>query len=743
MDDGTAVLGVDLGTTFTAAAALVGGELHTVRLTSTADMMPSTVFAMADGTLAVGETAEAMAASDPTRVARYVKRRLGDEPLYLGGETHSVETLMTALLIQVVARATEQFGAAPQRLVLTHPAEYSAQRLELMRQIAAGSGIADRRLLPEPVAAARRYASGSRLAIGSALLVYDLGGGTFDACVVSRGDSGFQVLGTPAGDGKVGGVDIDDGLFDLVDERTDGRLRALDPDDPVMRRALVRIRAEVRKAKEFLSEGMSYVVPIDVHGAPPTVELTRGDVDGVVLPLVRPTIQACRAVLTGAGVDPRQLAGILMVGGSTRIPAVRSAVTTALHLDLLLDHDPLLAVAGGAALSTVPIDPPMQPVTPPPAAVTAPTEASPFIAAPSQPRRVSRRVLIGTGAAVVVASAGGAFALSRNGGTEASGLPTSTTGDSTVPAAAETATPPTVAGAGQPETSASADPTNPSTTVASTPGASSIQLDGFSTIRGDVAGQLLVQRDATLIPIDLGGDVFDARVSPDGRRIAVVRRIGGRRTLALASMSAGTATVGDIGFDGEAADVGWHPDGTSIVFTGTPPGGSSDVYTYEIASASTTAIAASNSTDQFPAWSPDGTQLSFVSDRVGGVPSLFVTELATGSTAAVALPGPAGRSTWIDAGTIVVATSFDGSPELVAVTLADGTIRRLTTSEGEERSPVALVGDPAVLVVVGGANGSFVQLVALDGSTRNITSPGSGDGAAAPLTAVQLDGLFG
>ena len=174
-------LGVDLGTTFTAAAVERDGRAEVVPLGDHAPQIPSVVFVREDGHLLVGEAAARRGAVQPDRVAREFKRQLGDPvPRLLGGEEFPVERLTARLLRWVVDTVVEREGGPPDRLALTHPANWGPHRLATLQDAVRESGVGPVTMVTEPAAAAVHFASTERADDGDVLLVYDLGGGTFD-----------------------------------------------------------------------------------------------------------------------------------------------------------------------------------------------------------------------------------------------------------------------------------------------------------------------------------------------------------------------------------------------------------------------------------------------------------------------------------------------------------------------------------------------------------------------------------
>lgn len=227
------VVGIDLGTTFTAAAVATDERAEIVSLGHTSAVVPSVVMVRADGEVLVGEAAERRAASEPSRVGREFKRRLGDPvPLVLGGTPFGAEALTANLLRSVYDRVVEQQGAPPDAVVITHPANYGEYKLDLVREAIRLADVPNTQLLSEPEAAATHYGEQDRLEVGDAVAVYDFGGGTFDAAVLRVGGAGFEILGTPEGMERLGGIDFDQAVYAHVMTMLGEAADDLDPNDP-------------------------------------------------------------------------------------------------------------------------------------------------------------------------------------------------------------------------------------------------------------------------------------------------------------------------------------------------------------------------------------------------------------------------------------------------------------------------------------------------------------------------------
>ncbi|MDD9370936.1 MAG: Hsp70 family protein, partial [Acidimicrobiales bacterium] len=345
-------LGIDLGTTYTAAAAEREGVVEALTLGNRTASVPSVVFLRDDGEILVGETATRRATSDPGRVAREFKRRVGDPtPIILGGTPYAAEMLMARLLRWSVDRVREQQGEDPRAIGLTHPANWGPYKLDLFTQAVRQVDLDAALLLAEPVAAAPFYASQRSLAADSVVAVYDLGGGTFDAAVVRRNAQGFEMVGTPEGMERLGGIDFDEAVFAHVRSAVGDALDRLDPEEPAAQAAVARLRQECIDAKEALSSDTDVSIPVLLPGLQTEVRLTRSEFEAMIRPAISETIVALRRALRSASVKPDEISAVLLVGGSSRIPLVAQMVGAELGRPIAIDAHPKDAIAFGAAIA--------------------------------------------------------------------------------------------------------------------------------------------------------------------------------------------------------------------------------------------------------------------------------------------------------------------------------------------------------------------------------------------------------
>jgi type VII secretion-associated protein (TIGR03931 family) len=368
---------VDFGTSSTCVVASVNGREPQVVVVDGQPLMSSAVYAAADGTLFVGQEAERQAAVDPSRYEPNPKRRIDEGDLLLGDSVLRVTDVIHAVLRRAVTEARVLAGGAEvDLLVLTHPADWGAIRSRLLRQ-AAGRLAREVALVPEPVAAAIFHAATfapsdlkSERTVefsgrpGETLAVLDFGGGTVDVSVVRRVANngprrgGFQVLAT-RGDPSFGGADIDQALL----EHVGSLVSSVDPAawtqlvegrELSERRRRRVLRQDVRGAKETLSRHAYTDVPMP----PPFADahVTREDLERLIAGPLGRAVELTRAAIDEAGVRPKQLTAIFLVGGSSRIPMISRLVHERMGVVPTTLDQPETVVARGA-LRAVLVDP--------------------------------------------------------------------------------------------------------------------------------------------------------------------------------------------------------------------------------------------------------------------------------------------------------------------------------------------------------------------------------------------------
>lgn len=344
-------LGIDIGTTFTAAATLRRGRAQIVPLGGKADTIPSVVLLREDGTLLTGDAAQRRGISEPHRLAREFKRRFGQpEPVMLGGAPHSPEALTAAVLRAVVDEVVAREGGLPSRIALSHPANWGPFKGDLFQHVVRLAEVeVPVTFTTEPEAAAAAYAHEQRMEPGSIVAVYDLGGGTFDAAVLRKTVDGFEILGRPEGIEQLGGIDVDAAVFHHAIGALAEVFDALDEDDPAAISAVARLKRECVDAKEALSSDTDVSIPVMLPGTSTEVRLTRSELEQMVRPMLGGTIHALRRAVESAQVSADELSSVLLVGGASRMPIVAQLVGAELGRPVAIDTHPKHAVALGAA----------------------------------------------------------------------------------------------------------------------------------------------------------------------------------------------------------------------------------------------------------------------------------------------------------------------------------------------------------------------------------------------------------
>src|SRR3954467_10906968 len=344
-------LGVDLGTTFVAAAISRDGRAEMCTLGSQTVVEPAVVYLGETSRLVFGEAAERRALTQPDRVEREFKRRLGDPtPIVLGGVPYHVTALMGALLKDVLAKVTAVEGVPPLRVALTYPANWGPYRRELFEEVPQRAGLTGHLAPTQPEAAAAYYATSRDLEDGATIAVYDLGGGTFDAAVLRKHDGTVDLVGEPEGIERLGGVDFDEGIIQWINYSHGGVLAELDMAAPQVPAAMAKLRQECVQAKEALSSDTETTIPVLLPNRHFSVRLTRRDFEGMIRAEIEATIGALVRAVRTAHLDVDQLSSVLLVGGSSRIPLVERMISEELARPTVVDAHPKYSVALGAAM---------------------------------------------------------------------------------------------------------------------------------------------------------------------------------------------------------------------------------------------------------------------------------------------------------------------------------------------------------------------------------------------------------
>ncbi|MEU7876360.1 Hsp70 family protein [Dactylosporangium sp. NPDC049140] len=331
-------LGVDFGTSTTIAMLQRPDARVQPLLFDGSPLLSSAVLLGPDGQLHTGRDAAHLARSAPERLEPNPKRRIDDTAVLLGGAEVGVRDLIVAVLSRVAREAARVDGPV-RDLALTHPANWGQNRRAMLADAARQAGFVNIELVGEPTAAATYFAHtrGAGLPLGACVLVYDLGAGTCDVTLLRRTRTGFEQV---ASDGlnDVGGLDVDAAVVAFL-QATYGELWT----SPAQRRQLW---DDVRSAKEMLSRASGTVIGVPALGR--EVPLGREQLEGLTRPVLRSTISMTRAMVNESGVGTAAVAGLFLVGGSSRIPLVATMLHEALGIAPVVAEQPELVVAEGS-----------------------------------------------------------------------------------------------------------------------------------------------------------------------------------------------------------------------------------------------------------------------------------------------------------------------------------------------------------------------------------------------------------
>jgi Ethanolamine utilization protein EutJ (predicted chaperonin) len=386
-------IGIDLGTSNTVAVVRTPDGRTRPLLFDGQPILPSTVFVDESGHLHVGRDAQRMAQLDPARCEPNPKRRIDEQTVLLGDRELPVVTLLAALLKQIAAKAVEAVGFLPPA-ALTHPAAWGPTRRGVLLEAVRQAGWPPVTLVPEPIAAARYFAEVMRrpVPVGSALAVFDFGGGTLDVAIVRNAGTGFEVVGT-GGDERLGGLDLDEALVRHIGGQIGQRYPQIwqhlcEPTSTTDRRHRRLFWADVGGAKEMLSRSTN--APVPVPGVEAAIHLTRDELERLTAPLLDRAVAATGATIGQAGLRPDQLSGLFLVGGSSRVPMVARLLHAKLGIAPSVLEQPELPVAEGALAELVPADAATEPIGYPMSAMpVSPAAGVPVSALPGQSGPVS------------------------------------------------------------------------------------------------------------------------------------------------------------------------------------------------------------------------------------------------------------------------------------------------------------------------------------------------------------------
>ena len=346
------VIGIDLGTTNSCVAVLEGGEPTVIANAEGARTTPSVVAFTKTGERLVGETAKRQAITNPDRTIASIKRHMGENyHVEIDGKQYTPQDISAMILSKLKADAESYLGEKVTEAVITVPAYFSDAQKQATKDAGKIAGLDVKRIINEPTAASLAY--GLDKADGSQkILVYDLGGGTFDVSVLELGDGVFEVLATN-GDTHLGGDDFDNKIMDFL---ADSFQKEHGVDLRKDNMALQRLKEAAEKAKKELSSAQTTKINlpfITVTAEGPLhmdMDLTRARFDQLTSDLVERSIEPMNKAMKDAGVTSADLSKVILVGGSTRIPAVQAAVQRVTGKEPFKGINPDECVAIGASI---------------------------------------------------------------------------------------------------------------------------------------------------------------------------------------------------------------------------------------------------------------------------------------------------------------------------------------------------------------------------------------------------------
>ncbi|GAA3257854.1 Hsp70 family protein [Dactylosporangium siamense] len=357
-------LGVDFGTSHTVAVARWPDGRARPLLFDGTPLLPSATF-FEGGEVVVGRDAVHSARRAPASFEPNPKRRIDDGQVFLGDQEVPVHDLLVAVFQRVRAEFVRTAGGPPATITVTHPANWASTRRKALAAAVRAAELPDATLVPEPVAAATYFVRVLRhlVPVGSAVVVYDLGAGTFDGSVVARTREGFEVLAVDGRD-DLGGLDFDEVVLAMIGRTLPPERwqRLIAPSTVEEARAARALRDEVREAKERLSRtsAVTVLVPLlDVD-----VQLTREEFDAAARPLVERSVRVLTETVRLSRVTAEQVAGIFLVGGASQIPLVATELHRAFGKAPVTIEQPEMVVAEGSVLVGARVDKPSGAVVP-------------------------------------------------------------------------------------------------------------------------------------------------------------------------------------------------------------------------------------------------------------------------------------------------------------------------------------------------------------------------------------------
>lgn len=347
------IIGIDLGTTNSCVAVLEGGEPVVIPNSEGGRTTPSVVAFTKDGERLVGQVAKRQAVVNSERTVISIKREMGsNHTVDIDGKKYTPQEISSMILAKLKKDAEAYLGEPVKQAVITVPAYFSDSQRQATKDAGKIAGMEVLRIVNEPTAAAFAYGLDKSEAKNQKVMIYDLGGGTFDVSILDIGDGVFEVLAT-SGNGRLGGDDFDKRIIDyMVDEFKKSNGIDLSQD----KMAMQRLKEAAEKAKIELSSVLKTNINLPFITADATgpkhldIDLTRSKFDQMTEDLVKATIGPMKTAMEDAKLSYSDISRVILVGGSTRIPAVVDAVKKITGKDPYKGINPDECVAMGAAI---------------------------------------------------------------------------------------------------------------------------------------------------------------------------------------------------------------------------------------------------------------------------------------------------------------------------------------------------------------------------------------------------------
>ena len=346
------IIGIDLGTTNSCVAVMEGGEPVVITNSEGARTTPSVVSFQANGERLVGQVAKRQAITNPDKTIMSIKRHMGtDYKVNIDGKDYTPQEISAMILQKLKADAEAYLGEKVTEAVITVPAYFNDAERQATKDAGRIAGLDVKRIINEPTAASLAYGL-DKMDSAHKILVYDLGGGTFDVSILDLGDGVFEVVSTN-GDARLGGDDFDQRIIDYIAEDFKAQ-NGIDLRQDKM--ALQRLKEAAEKAKIELSSSTQTLINLPFITADATgpkhidMTLTRAKFNELTHDLVERTIDIMKEALKSGNVSLNDIDKVILVGGSTRIPAVQEAVKNFTGKEPSKGVNPDECVAMGAAI---------------------------------------------------------------------------------------------------------------------------------------------------------------------------------------------------------------------------------------------------------------------------------------------------------------------------------------------------------------------------------------------------------